>query len=79
MSSVKTFLKSLFNARPHPGPLPRGEGESFAVPRKNTWVDSRGGQTNNTARPITVPSPSGAGQGEGGRSSHFDQINSKLC
>jgi hypothetical protein len=30
-----SWEQSMFNARPHPGLLPRGEGESFAGFREN--------------------------------------------
>jgi len=61
---MKTFL---FNARPHPGPLPRGEGESFAASLENLSLDLPQALTNDLNRPIAVPSPGGEGQGEGGR------------
>ena len=59
--------RSLFNTRPHPGPLPRGEGESLAVSLANLRLDSRGAITSYRGRSQSVPSPGGEGQGEGGR------------
>jgi hypothetical protein len=58
---------SLLNARPHPGPLPRGEGESFTVSVANLRLDLRGALSVQTERPNAVPSSGGEGQGEGGR------------
>ena len=55
------------NDRPHPGPLPRGEGESFAVSRNGLRLDLPNNlrcQANHTVAP---PSPGGEGRGEGGR------------
>ncbi len=55
------------NRRPHPAPLPRGEGKSraafkFIVRRKfHPW------HSQSEAAPIAIPSPGGEGQGEGGR------------
>ncbi len=57
----------LTSARPHPSPLPRGEGESFAVSLANQRLDSRDAITNYRARWKALPSPGGEGQGEGGR------------
>lgn len=76
-----TVVKSLCNARPHPDPLPRGEGESFAVSLVNRRLDSRGAITNYRERSQAVPSPGGEGQGEGGRypikseTPHVDSYN----
>jgi 16S rRNA (cytosine967-C5)-methyltransferase len=58
---------------PHPGPLPRGEGELSSAGR-------RSGHDSNFEKPgIAVPSPGGEGQGEGGSkyiscSTLFDRI-----
>jgi hypothetical protein len=60
-------MKSMFNTRPHPGPLPRGEGESLAASLINGWLDSRGAIADYRNRSLAVPSPGGEGQGEGGR------------
>jgi hypothetical protein len=57
----------LFHARPHPGPLPRGEGESFAASFATLSLDLPRTLTKSLNRPIAVPSPGGEGQGEGGR------------
>jgi hypothetical protein len=62
-----TMVKSLCNARPHPGPLPRGEGETLSVSFANPRLDSRGVITSYRQRSQDVPSPGGEGQGEGGR------------
>ena len=59
--------KDLCNARPHPDPLPQGEGESFAVPLANLRLDSPNALTNKPKHSKAVPSPRGEGQGEGGR------------
>ena len=57
----------LFNARPHPGPLPRGEGELFAG--FNLYRSRRLPEAcpDDQWRPHAVPSPGGEGQGEGSR------------
>jgi K+-transporting ATPase ATPase C chain len=57
----------LFNARPHPGPLPQGEGESFPAALENPRLDLPDVLTNNLNRSLAVPSLGGEGQGEGGR------------
>ncbi len=62
-----TVANDLCNARPHPGPLPRGEGESYAVSLVNLRLDSREAITNYREHSQAIPSPGGEGQGEGGR------------
>jgi serine/threonine protein kinase len=52
------------NARPHPVPLPRGEGETSSARRH------LGAHRIRESGPISVPSPEGEGQGEGGPTSH---------
>jgi hypothetical protein len=59
--------RSQCDTRPHPGPLPRGEGESFAAFWQNQALDSTALISQNRNRPMAVPSPGGEGQGEGGR------------
>jgi hypothetical protein len=57
----------LFNARPHPGPLPRGEGESSAAAGpiwSRRLLDAR---PRKQRRLFAIPSPGGEGQGEGER------------
>jgi len=57
----------LFNSRPHPGPLPRGEGGLFAGFRpywSRRWLEAR---STTQGRPSVIPSPGGEGQGEGSR------------
>ncbi len=63
-------------ARPHPGPLPRGEGElSAAVRNGGLWnLPGRGLQT--CRRSAAFHSPGGEGQGEGGCSTIFPVSNS---
>jgi type I restriction enzyme R subunit len=51
----------LADVRPHPGPLPQGEGESHPIAR--TSVDARFAETRKTESPL----PGGEGQGEGER------------
>ena len=53
-------------ARPHPGLLPRGEGESFAVSMEYLRRDWSDGLRAISMRTLAVPSPWGEGQGEGG-------------
>ncbi len=65
---MKTFpVKSLFNAHPHPGPLPPGEGESFAASLVDLRLDSREAIRNIRECSHAVPSHGGEGQGECGR------------
>ncbi len=59
-------VKSLFNARPHPGPLPRGEGESFAASLVDLRLDSREAIRNFRECSHAVPFPGREGQGECG-------------
>lgn len=57
--------------RPHPGPLPRGEGEMVSVSLENDplgWPDVH---SRNRNHPMAVSSPGGEGQGEGGLISQF--------
>lgn len=54
-------------ARPHPGPLPQGEGESFAIPWSFQRRPSHGALTKKLEPAMAVPSP----EGEGGRSTNF--------
>ena len=63
---MKAATSSLFNARPHPGPLPRGEGATFAVAFVNPRLDWRTVHSINGERALAIPSPGGEGQGEGG-------------
>jgi len=53
----------LVDNRPHPGPLPQGEGESQSAAR--TSVDAQFTRTREQASPL----PGGEGKGEGGRKS----------
>jgi hypothetical protein len=55
----------LSNARPHPDPLPRGEGESFPASLAILRLESRAAITNHRERSLAVPSHGGEGQGEG--------------
>ena len=57
----------LSNARPHPGPLPRGEGESLGVARNIPGLRFTDALPNISGRALTAPSPGGEGRGEGGR------------
>ena len=43
----------------HPGPLPRGEGGSFAVSLENQWLDLPDNHSRTKRRPMAVPSPWG--------------------
>ncbi len=58
---------SFFKTRPHPGPLPQGEGESFAVSRHIVILRLLDAHSQKCTRSHAVPSPGGEGQGEGGR------------
>ena len=62
---------SLRDARPHPGPLPRGEGGSFAVATENLRLRLPDARWKNQRARTAVPSPGGEGQGEGGRKTIF--------
>ena len=55
------------NARPHPGPLPRGEGELLSVSRDVVSRRLPGALLETGEHSNAVPSPGGEGQGEGGR------------
>jgi hypothetical protein len=63
-----SWEQSMFNARPHPGLLPRGEGEPFAVSYENLRLSWSSGHCAISRWTNAVPSPWGEGQGEGGRS-----------
>jgi hypothetical protein len=54
------------NVRPHPGLLPRGEGETFASFLECRESAIGGCAPCNRKRTAAVPSPWGEGQGEGG-------------
>ncbi len=64
ITSAKT---SLFDVRPHPTPLPRGEGEWFAASRHIVNLRQFNAHPEKRKHPQTVPSPGGEGQGEGER------------
>ena len=72
MNDAKEFLCT---ARPHPGPLPRGEGESFAATQNVVSLCLLKVHWPNLSRPIAIPSPGGEGQDEGGR---FIKLLSRL-
>jgi hypothetical protein len=59
------------NARPHPGLLPRGEGESFSVSLKIRVAGFAGRSFAKPKPDCTVPSPGGEGQVEGGSKNIF--------
>ena len=54
------------NARPHPGLLPRGEGETLPASSENRAAELAGWMSVKWELSLAVPSPWGAGQGEGG-------------
>ena len=56
-----------FNPRPHPGPLPRGEGESCAAFSQIVNRQQRGSHSNKQRLLNLAPSPGGEGWGEGER------------
>lgn len=56
------------DARPHPGPLPRGVGEPFADARDYLRLCLPYIGRGIKARATAVPSPGREGQAEGGRS-----------
>jgi len=64
---LKHGTKVSFNARPHPGLLPRGEGESFAAFLKRRAAGIASAASNKPETDDTIPSPWGEGKGEGGR------------
>jgi hypothetical protein len=55
------FIGSYSNARHHPSPLPRGEGESFPASRKFVQLDLSDGRSQIRDVPTVVPSPGGEG------------------
>jgi hypothetical protein len=57
--------------RPHPNPLPRGEGESFAVFWHFESQQLHKANPQNLECATPVPSPGGEGQGEGGRETNL--------
>jgi hypothetical protein len=65
------FLRDLLNARPHPGLLPRGEGETFPAFCKNQRRDWPDGLSKYESATPDAPSPWGEGRGEGGRATKF--------
>jgi hypothetical protein len=56
-AGLLTRRVGMCDACPHPGPLPRGEGETVAAYRKNQRLDSRRWLTNFENGAIAVPSP----------------------
>ena len=60
--------------RPHPGPLPRGEGESFSVSGVSKAGDSSEGSVESKAVQRLSPLPGGEGQGEGERNTKTNQF-----
>ena len=64
-----SWEQSMFDARPHPGLLPRGEGETFAVSYENLRLGWPSEHLITGRLTKAIPSPWGEGQGEGGR--HF--------
>ena len=86
-----SLVSVCIHARPHPGPLPQGEGESFAVAgefgraqfaMRSGANSKRGGdstrniQTSRAVQPL-FPLPGGEGQGEGERSHHLKPKSEK--
>ena len=59
------------DARPHPNPLPREEGESFAVFWRFESRQLRKANPQNLECATPVPSPGGEGEGEGGRETNL--------
>ena len=57
----------MWNARPHPGPLPRGEGESFSVSWNVVSQCPPDALSQKLDRATATPSPGGEGRGEGER------------
>jgi hypothetical protein len=64
ITGVKT---GLFDVHPHPNPLPRGEGECFAVSQHIVSLRLFSAHPEKRSHPHAVPSPGGEGRGEGGR------------
>lgn len=58
---------SLMNTRPHPGPLPWGEGDSFTVSRNFVGLSLLDAHLRKSECPPAIPSPGAAGQSEGER------------
>ncbi len=67
-----------FDARPHPGPLPRGEGESCAAFSQIVNRRKRGSHSNNLRSRNFAPSPGGEGRGEGERFNKH-RFSAKSC
>jgi hypothetical protein len=61
-----------WNARPHPGPLPRGEGESFAGSLECRALELAGESSSNPQTAMAAPSPGGEGWDEGERETFFN-------
>lgn len=66
MNAMPEQAQEWNNARP----LPRGEGELFAVFLKNARLDSPDNHSQTPNRTAVAPSPGGVGRGEGSRSNN---------
>jgi hypothetical protein len=66
----------LCDARPHPGPLPRGEGDAFPADCECRRLSPSDADRVIRVQAIAVPSPGGEGQGEGG---HFTNLVVRLA
>ena len=64
VTCVEAQVSEIF--RPHPGPLSRGEGELDAAQQQNQTLDLQRLLPENPKTRLSIPSPGGEGQGEGG-------------
>ena len=60
-------MKEWFDARPHPGLLPRGEGETFGAFLECRAAGMAVASSSKLETDDAIPSPWGEGKGEGGR------------
>ena len=75
-SALMTQMQSWFVVRPHPGPLPRGEGEMFAALLQIRAADFTTRCPQDGKRNLVKSSPGGEDLGEGGRPTKFSsEIN----
>ena len=63
--------KILLNARPHPGPHPRGEGESYPVSVEYLQLDLQDTREEIQNARFLFPLLGGEGQGKGGLQTIF--------
>jgi len=79
MSPIKTLLSCLFNARPHPESLLRGEGELLATVLMIPTQRGLDALMKTLLRSNAASAPGGESHGEVGRSFVLNHINLQLC